>query len=121
MSYYRTVWNDSLGRTQDLTCPEFLRLSEGPKMLVRKQEWPANIKFYYTLDLDTGKEYYLPASETRTLCGISYDGFRRKMNSKKKRNKTIKFRYLVHRVPKIVFIAKTNRRYLETKEYFYKY
>jgi len=102
-------------------CPEFLRLSEGPKMKVIKKPWLKNQKFYYTFDLDTGKEYYRTTSETRALCGMAYDGFRKKMKSRKLRNKAIKTRYLVNRVPKIVFIAKTGRHYDEQREYLYKF
>ena len=119
--YYLTVWNESKGDLQDITCPEFLRLSEGPRLKIKKIPWPKNQKFYYTLDLDTGKEYYKTTSETRTLCGMAYDGFRKKMKAKKLRNKAIKARYLVHRIPKIVFIAKTGRDYDEQTEYFYRY
>lgn len=119
--YYLTVFNEIKGDFQDITCPEFLRISEGPRLKVIKKPWLKNQKFYYTLDLDTGKEFYKTTSETRTLCGMAYDGFRKKMKSKALRSKAIRARFLVNRIPKIVFIAKTGRKYDEQREYFYKY
>lgn len=121
MEYLRTIWNEAKGDFQDIGCPEFLRISEGPRLKVIKKPWPKNQKFYYTLDLDTGKEYWKITSETRILCGMAYDGFRKKMKAKNLKNKAIKARFLVHRIPKIVFIAKTGRLHDEQRDYFYKY
>ena len=119
--FYRTIWNKKLERAQDLTVPEFLRLSEGPRYTIIKMPWPKNQKFYHVFDLDTGKDFYKPTTEARILCGMTRNGFRLKMKSKVMRRRAIKARYLVCRVPKLIFLTKTGRATDEQRDYFYKY
>ena len=119
--FYITVWNETLERTQDVTCPEFLRLSEGPRFTKIKMPWVKNQKFYHIFDLDTGKDYYKPTTEARMLCGMTRNGFRIKMKSKTMRRKAIRTRFLVDRIPRLVFITKTGRLTDEQRDYFYKY
>lgn len=119
--YYRTVWNDKLKRTQDLTTPEFLRISDSPRWKIIKIPWNKNQKFYHILDLDTGKEYYRPTVETSIIVKLTRDALGRKMASKKTKNKAVWTRYLIRRIPKILFIAKTKRKTDERREYLYKY
>ena len=119
--FYRTVWNDELDRTQDITCPEFLRISDGPRWTAKKMPWAKNQKFYKILDLDTGDEHFMTSTETRVHCGIARDSFRVKMKNKKKRLRPIRTRYLVHRIPKLIFVRNTGRQTDEQKKYFYRY
>ena len=97
--YYLTVWNELKGTTQDITCPEFVRLSEGPRWAVKKVPWLKNQKFYRVLDLDTGLTSYMTTLEARVHCGMARNGFRLRMKNKKKRGKPIADRYIMHELP----------------------
>ena len=119
--YYRTIWNYELETTQDIRCPEYIRISDGPRWVTKKMPWAKNQKFYNILDLDTGNEHFMTSTETRVHCGIARDSFLVKMNNKKKRAKPIRNLYLVHRIPKLIFVRNTGRQTDEQRKYFYRY
>ncbi|RLB99763.1 MAG: hypothetical protein DRI57_33155 [Deltaproteobacteria bacterium] len=119
--YARAVWNDKRGNVQDLTCPEFLRLSEGARYIDHKIAWKENQKFFFVFDLDTGNEHYGTTTETITLCSVRHNDFRKKMKSKSARSKPIRNRFLVNRVPKVLFVERTGRAQDVQRNYFYRY
>lgn len=109
----------------ELTLPEGLRISDGPRMSVREVPWPPGVHFYKVTDLETGRYSYCTSVETALKVGRSLRAFRRAYNRKRKENGVARVifgaRYHITRVPKMVFIQKTGRKYDEVREYFYRY
>jgi hypothetical protein len=108
----------------EISCPEGMRVNDGPRMAIRQEDWPMGVHFYEVTDLETNKCYNLPSVEASLKCGVSLKEFRRWYNRLKK-NRTGDFifngRYQIKRIPKYLFIKRTKRRYRETTEYYYRY
>jgi len=112
-------------RDTEFSCPEGMRITDGPRMAVWPAPWPPGVHFYEVIDLESDKVFLCTSLEAAIKCGKTPESFRWAYRRRRKKygagNVIINRQWQIKRIPKWLFIKRTGRETNEIREYFWKW